>query len=226
MDKEQILKAIDYQGDCKEIKSDVTRIVDTLSAIPSGVDLGAMTSVEYFINSGSFGEFNHPQSVTNDISGKNRILSDLKSILIELASWIRENPLQAKYNYITSNQAKGKIRRRVMIALLVMIATVSIVLYCLQVKGILNVGIDIAEIIGIVDLVLGIGGWIYELADDSKKEAVCSAVQEIGDSKSDKDLLAKTDNYCKAKRRNVILCLFNFGTIQQIEKQETTNGRN
>lgn len=223
MNKARILQAVNYRGDCKEIKEAVTRIKDTLSAIPSDVNLGAMTSVENFESAGMFGDYNYPKSVTNNDGEKNRILENLKSILIELASWIRDNPLQAKYNYITSKQVKGKFRRKVMITFLALIAAIAVVLYCLQEKGILNIGVDIAEIIGLVDLVLGIGGWIYELADDNKKEAVCGAVQGIEGSKTEKDLLTNTNYYLKAKRRNVILCLFNFGEQTQIGEQTNYN---
>lgn len=224
MNKAYILATIKYQGNCEKINLGVTRIEDTLSAIPSDVDLGAMTSVENFEKSGKFGLFEHPESTINCNDEKERILSDLKSILTELASWIRENPLQAKYTYIASKQANGKLRRKIMTALLVGIAAVAIVLYCLQAREILDTSANISEIIGLVDLVLGIGGWIYELADDGKNEAVCGAIQKIGESE-DEDLLTKTDHYIKAKNRNVILCLFNFGTIQQIERQENVNRR-
>ncbi len=230
MKKAYIKKVLDFKGGDKDIKVAVDRVLDTLNAIPDETDLGAMTSVEEFEGNNAFGIFNFTDTRL-DNSGerenlKKEILSNLKSILMEVTSWIKDNPLQVKYNIISINQKKGRTRRKWLIAVLVIVAAAAIALTIIQnVTSVLGTEVDIGEIVGLVDLVIGIGGFIYELADDSKKEAVCNAVQEISESKNNRELLEGAEKYVKAKNKNIMLCFFHIGTVQQIGEQTINNYR-
>ena len=230
MKKASIKKVLDFKGGDKDIKVAVDRVLDTLNAIPDEADLGAMTSVEEFERNNAFGIFNFTDTRL-DNSGdrenlKKEILGNLKSILLEVTSWIKDNPLQVKYNIISTNQKKDRTRRKWLIAVLVIVAAAAIALTIIQkFTSIIPEGVPIGEIVGLVDLIIGIIGFIYELADDNKKEAVCNAVQEMSDSKNDEALLESAEKYVKAKHKNIMLCFFHIGTVQQIGEQTINNYR-
>lgn len=205
MKKDDIKKILKFEGADKDIEVAVNRVLDTLKAIPADADLGAMTSVENFNESG-FGSFQYPDTHhDNKIDKgkeKTRILSYLESILIEVTTWIKDHPLQVKFNIISAKQNKDRARRKWLIAVLVIVAAVAIVLTIIQnVTSLIPKGVPIGEIVGLIDLLIGIGGFIYELADDSRKEAACNAVQEISKCKTDNELTDKAKNLVKVVKK-------------------------
>lgn len=230
MKKEYIEKVLGFKGTDREIKAAVERVTDTLKAIPADADLGSMTSVKEFERDNAFGPFNYNDTRLDGREErerlKNNILGDLKSIRMEIASWIKDNPLQVKYNILSANQKNDRKRRKWLIAALVIIAAAAVALTIIQkLTSIIPEGIPIGEIVGLVDLVIGIGGFIYELADDNKKDAVCNAVQEISESRNNRELLEGAEKYVKARNKNIMLCFFHIGTVQQIGEQTINNYR-
>lgn len=199
MTKEYIAKVLGFKGTDKDISVAVNRVTDTLKAIPADANLGAMTSVENFHENG-FGSFQYSDSRLDSEREKEkaRILNNLRSILLEVTTWIKNNPLQVKYNILTVNHSKDRCRRKKFIAALVIIALIAVVLTIIQhTTSLIPQNIPVAEIVGLVDMLIGIGGFIYELADDNKKEAVCNAVKEISESETDKELTGKAKNLAK-----------------------------
>lgn len=230
MYKRQIQKVTNYSGYDDDIQVAANRISDMLFAIPSDVDLGAMMSVERFKDDGAFGIFTSSDSGLNDSSKKecekNKVLNNLDSILLEVTSWIKDNPLVVKYNIMTTGKKKSSHRRKVMIIILVVIAVVAIVLTIIQhTTNWIGESVPIGEIIGLVDLVMGIGGLVYEIADDGKKENICSAVDDISKSESLEDLEDGSDKLIEAKNKNIMLSLIHIGKTEQIGQQIIINGK-
>lgn len=214
MKKDDIEKAINFSGEDKDIKQEIIRIADTLTAIPSEADLGAMTSVEELKGKPSYFAFTSRESRLNDLD-KNEIISGLQCIRIEIGSWIQNNRLIAQGHYLYTEGGKASHRRKRLLAILGMIAIAAIILSILSWTSVIPENIKIGEIVGLFDLVIGIGGLFYEVGDDSRKYSVCGALQEIEstDGNNSEKLLLSTEKFSTEKRRNIILCLFNFGTI-------------
>lgn len=225
MEKEYIEEVLGFKGTDREIQTAIERVTDTLKAIPADANLGAMTSVENFCING-FGSFQYPDTRLDSEreKEKTRILSNLESILLEVSTWIKDHPLQVKFNIISANHQRDCVRRKWMIAVLVIVAVVAISFTLIQnVTSAIPEGVPIGEIVGLVDLAIGIIGFIYELADDNKKEAVCNAVQKISESKNNRELLEGAEKYIKEKNKNIMLCFFHIGTVQQIGEQTINN---
>ncbi len=209
MKKSYIQKVVEYNGPDREIKAEANRVADILFAIPDSEDMGAMMSVQTFEKDGAFDMFVYEDSKIYDQDvkddAKSRIIGELKSIFLEVASWIQNNPMVVKYNILTADKRKVSRRRWIVIAILAVIAIASIVLTALRYTTNLIGEAPVGEIIGLVDLVLGIFGFIYEVADDGKRDDMCNAVEDMSESKSNAALDKQTEKLLKAKKRSVIV---------------------
>lgn len=198
MKKEEILKIVEYKGDNKEIKQKVIRIHDLLTAIPEDADLGAIPGIDDFKENGAFGAYNNRDSRINSEEEKNRILSNLDSIFHEITKWIKDHSLEVKYNILTSGRKNDKKRRIIFISILALIAAAAITFTLLQrMAHFIPDGVPIGEIIGLVDFVLGIFGFIYELLDDGKEKTTCGAVDDIKNSQTADELLTSANKFVK-----------------------------
>lgn len=235
MTKKEILQTINYKGNDKDIKQQITRIQDTLRAIPDNADMTAMESIENFKKEEfeSFKYFNDSRldskTKKQKAADKQQILGCLENIRIEIASWIQNNPLVVKYRIQTSDRKEDKLRRVVFVTVLALIAVAAIILTILQ-HGVhvISKDVPIGEVIGLVDLVLGISGFIYEIVDDGKKSKACDAVDLISANGINDEQLKIIEKYqsTKAKRKkflNIALSLFHFGRTEQIGEKTENN---
>lgn len=223
MNKDEILKAVEFKGDDTEIKQAVTRIRDLLAAIPEDADLGAISGDDFKKN-GAFGAYNHGDSRINSAEEKDGILSDLDIIFHEISKWIKDHTLEVKYDILNNGRKKDKPRRIIFIVILALIAAAAITLTVLQrAAQLIPDTVPIGEIMGLVDLLLGIGGFIYELMDDGKKDACCDAVNDIKNSKTDEELTNATKKYIKVNKQNIAFSLLHIGKHVQINEQIINN---
>ena len=223
MKKDDILGILKYEGsddsgDC--ICDAVNRITDTLSAIPEEVDLGNMESVENFKQSGMFGICNFPKSRESANEYENertRILSDLQCIRTELATWIRNNKSFLQYCYSVTLHSKYRKRRIGIIVALGLIAISAVILSILKWcgKGIIigSTEIDVGELVGLIDLVVGIGFGIYELIDDARITKGCEAIEDMYKSTDETGVIdeckfKRAANRCKIYKRTIIVHIF------------------
>ena len=207
MYKKDVQKVTNYDGGDKEIRAAANRIEDMLFAIPADADLGAMESVCSFESHGAFDNYDERESsfdAQHSADVKQGILHDLESIRLELASWIKNNPVVVKYNVLTSGKKESGKRRKFLAVVLGLIAAVAIVLTILQYTTTLLGKAPVGEIIGLVDLVLGISGFVYEIVDDGKRDDICAAVQDMSESESAEELKKGADKLSEARNTTIV----------------------
>lgn len=95
MKKADIKNIIKFNGDDEDIKAAVKSILDKMMAISPKADLGILASVKHFNENKRFEFFNYPDSRNilqeQKVRTKQRILSDLHGIEIDLETWVEKN---------------------------------------------------------------------------------------------------------------------------------------
>lgn len=179
----QVKNLLESENITENIRQEAGRILDILRAVPNEANLGVIASVPEPPSESVVATCNKDQRSRD--AKMQEINEQLNTVRGQIGKWIADNPLVAKGS-LREKQAKKWQKPRIAAVIVMAIAAVAaIVFFILECLKVIPTGDLISGIIGVSDLVFGIGVSIYEICDDGKTEKVCKAVDAVEAAKSD-----------------------------------------
>ena len=166
----------------------IERIKDTLRSFPDDIEIDEFTSLKTFVKEGGF-------TTTQLDSHKRDIYSELNMILTELQTWVDNQVSAGKVYSVEASLQSKKLSnhwktRMFFMGLFAVVAIVAAIFTFLRFKSGEDSYRFLPEIIGLVDLILGVFFFILEQIDDKNSIKRYEAAKEAIDS-NDEEAISK-----------------------------------
>lgn len=180
------------EADCKDL---AVRIEDVLCAFDGDTELEESVSIREFRAAAKAKSY--AKSALNP--GQHELRADLQAVLTELRTWVERQIKSGRvYAAETKKQHRkrraGRILRALFLTVFGALAVLAVVFTVLRLRGGENSYTWVPEIIGCVDLVIGIAFTIYEQWDDGRKDAIHTGAEEAVEKGKEDDYIVKIEN--------------------------------